>query len=77
MRVALAMPPAARSLRVSVHDVAGREWAVLADGAVSAGRHEWSWNGRDARGARAAPGLYLVRAAAGERVRMSRVVLMR
>ena len=77
VRVALALPSAERALRVTVHDVAGRELAVLTDGAVTAGRHEWIWDGRDARGARAAPGLYLVRAAAGERVRTGRVVLVR
>lgn len=77
VRVTLALPTAERQVRVSVHDVAGRELAVLADGPVAAGRHEWHWDGSDARGNRAAPGLYLIRASAGERVRSSRVVLSR
>ncbi len=77
VRVALALPSDARTVRVTVHDVAGREVALLARGPLSAGRHEWSWNGRDVAGARAAPGLYLVRVVAGEQVRSSRVVLSR
>lgn len=77
VRVALALPSDERSVRVTVHDVAGREVALLARGALSAGRHEWSWNGRDVAGARAAPGLYLVRVVAGEQVKSSRVVLSR
>ena len=77
VRVTLALPTDTRSVRVTVHDVAGRELAVLAYGALPAGRHEWSWDGRDVHGKRAAPGLYLIRAVAGGRVRTSRVVLSR
>jgi hypothetical protein len=77
VRVSLALPATEPRVRVSVHDVAGRELAVLADGPAAAGRHEWSWDGRDARGTRVAPGLYLIRAAAAEHVRTSRVVLAR
>lgn len=75
--VRLALPADERSVRVTVHDVAGRELAVLASGALPAGRHDWSWDGRDRRGGPVAAGLYLIRVAAGEQVRSSRVVLSR
>jgi hypothetical protein len=77
VRVTLALPQDERAVRVSVHDVAGREVAVLASGALAAGAHAWSWDGRDTRGIAVAPGLYLVRAAAGEQVRVRRVVVAR
>ncbi len=77
VRVSLTLPHDERAVRVSVHDVAGRELAVLASGALAAGAHAWSWDGRDPRGVVVAPGLFLVRAAAGERVRTRRVVVTR
>lgn len=77
VRVTLALPADVRSVRVTLHDVAGRELAVLASGALPAGRHDWSWDGRDTLGRRVAPGLYLVRAVAGEQARTSRVVVSR
>jgi len=58
------------AVRLSVLDVQGREIAVLADGVLSAGEHEATWNGR--RGPAHAPaGIYFVRyrAAALQKVR--------
>jgi hypothetical protein len=52
--------PAAQSIRLSILDLAGREVAVLADGAAAAGRSEFAWDGRVARD-RAPAGLYFVR----------------
>jgi len=61
LELELARPAA---LRADVYDAAGRHVAVLArDLRVGAGRHALTWNGRDARGAQAAGGLYFVRVA--------------
>ena len=67
--------PEGMNARVSVFDLAGREVAVLADGAFPAGRNHASWDGRTARG-RASAGLYYVQLSApGRRVAQRLVVL--
>jgi len=59
---------------LAVYDVSGRRVRTLAQGERAAGTHRSSWDGRDERGARVAPGAYLVLLdAAGER-RARRVV---
>jgi photosystem II stability/assembly factor-like uncharacterized protein len=55
--------PAAATAQVAVFDALGRRVRVLVDGPLPAGRHKLVWDGRDARGADAAVGVYLVRAA--------------
>lgn len=68
--------PTAGEARMSVHDLAGREVARLAQGAHAAGAHRVRWDGRDASGRMLAPGVYLARLVtpAGERhVRIARV----
>ena len=52
--------PAAARIRLTILDMAGREVAVLADGAAAAGRSEFGWDGRIGRD-RAPAGLYFVR----------------
>jgi hypothetical protein len=47
--------------RLSVYDLTGRRVATPFDGEAAAGAHEARWNGRDARGARVAAGVYVVR----------------
>ncbi|MFN8588275.1 MAG: FlgD immunoglobulin-like domain containing protein [Candidatus Eisenbacteria bacterium] len=59
---------------VDVFDLSGRRVAALTHGALPPGRHALGWNGRDASGAPAAPGLYTVRAVAGGEVVARRVV---
>jgi hypothetical protein len=58
IRLTLAAPT---FVRAEVLDVTGRHVATLAWGNFSAGVHELVWDGFDARGGRAAPGVYLVR----------------
>jgi 1,4-alpha-glucan branching enzyme len=53
--------PRAEHVRLAIHDVAGREVAVLADRRFEAGAWPVHWDGRDARGARVRPGLYFAR----------------
>ena len=50
--------PSAASVRLTVHDVMGREVAVLADGPYAAGRYSIRWNASN-RGL--AAGMYFVR----------------
>jgi subtilisin family serine protease len=69
--------PAAGSLRVSVHDVAGRTVRVLAEGARGAGTHVVSWDSRADRGGELSAGVYFVRAECGGGVRVAKVTLLR
>jgi len=66
--------PLATHLRVTVHDVQGRQVAVLAEGEYTAGRHVAKW---DAFGSsqRTSPGLYFVRLQSPDGVRIQRVVM--
>ena len=62
----------ASEVRVAVYDVLGREVAVLHDGRLAAGVHELSFEGSTM-----APGLYVVRVAAGGRVATQRLTVIR
>ncbi len=54
--------PRAERVNVEVVAVDGRRVATVANGTLEAGRHVLRWNGRDGSGARAAPGVYMIRA---------------
>ena len=75
VRLSATVPAGAAT--VAVYDVLGRRVAVLLDGDVAAGSREVVWNGRDASGAPAAPGVYLVRAQAGSEQATARVLVAR
>lgn len=68
---------AAGEARVEVLDAAGRRARVLAHGPRGAGAHTVEWDLRDDSGAAVAPGLYWLRAAAGDRFVTQRVVVVR
>ncbi len=68
---------AAASVRVSVHDIAGRCVRVLVDGREDPGRHVVHWDGRDAAGRRLGGGLYLVRVEAAGEASTARLVRSR
>lgn len=74
--VRLSLPQSATA-RVTVCDLSGRLVATLAQGVLPAGRHALQWDGRDASGDMAAPGLYFVRADAGLFHAQQRVVEIR
>lgn len=57
--------PQAREVRVRVVDAAGHAVRELLAGSLPAGEHEVSWDGHDARGTAASPGLYFVLVDAG------------
>lgn len=63
-RFALEMP-APGPAQVIVFDAQGRRVRTVFVGPLPAGRREFTWDGRDARGADAPAGVYLVRAATG------------
>ena len=58
-------------------DAQGRLVRTLADGGSEAGEHTATWDGRDAGGGRANPGVYLARLEADGRRLVQRVVLVR
>ncbi|MBA4378861.1 MAG: hypothetical protein C0395_09475 [Gemmatimonas sp.] len=64
-------------VRVSVHDLAGREVACLLDGQKPAGRHALVWTGRDARGRPAASGVYFARFVAAGVAETRKIMLVR
>ena len=67
--------PKSEPVDVQIFDVAGRRTRTLFAGQVlGPGDHVASWDGRDAAGALAAPGLYLIRVGAGGESRLARVV---
>jgi hypothetical protein len=57
--------PETGEVRLSVFDVLGREVVTLMTGEQPAGRHSITWNGTDARGLRAASGMYFYQLHAG------------
>jgi hypothetical protein len=61
MSFELAVPQGQGPATVSVYDLAGRRVRTLVEGEVTPGRHRLTWDGRDASGNRAAPGVYLAK----------------
>jgi hypothetical protein len=59
---------------VAVFDLAGRVVRRVLDAQFAAGPHEVAWDGRDAGGARVAPGVYVWRVRSGEREAVSKLV---
>jgi glucose/arabinose dehydrogenase len=61
LRLALDLPVATR-VRLSIHDLAGRQVRLVSDEVLGAGPHALTWDGKDGRGLDAPSGVYLVRA---------------
>lgn len=72
-RLALSLPREGH-VEVEVYDIAGQRVARLHRGELPAGRHDWQW---PAASESAAPGIYLVRAAALGESRSTRVIVTR
>jgi flagellar hook assembly protein FlgD len=64
-------------MRMTIHDVAGRQVRELQTGEFPAGSHEAKWDGRDDRGVRVASGIYFCRIQAGELVGQRTMVLLK
>ena len=71
--VRLSAPPG-RHVEVAVFSVDGRRVAALGSGVMSGGTLQFVWDGRDARGDDAAPGVYFVRANVGDARAVRRLV---
>jgi hypothetical protein len=68
--------PAASSVRLSIHDVQGREVRVLHDGTMPAGVSDLSWDGCNEGGVRVPNGIYFARLRGdghAESVRLARI----
>ena len=63
--------------RATIHDAAGRLVRRLRSGVLSAGRHEFLWDRRDAAGREVAPGVYLARVSTGTEEKTTRVVILK
>jgi hypothetical protein len=72
-RIAWAVPRESR-LRLTIHDVQGRQVAMLANGVYAAGRYSVKWNIRGERGG-TPPGIYFVRLQSSDGVLVRRFVL--
>ena len=76
--VELAVPGSgARSARVTVHDVTGRQVATLWEGALAPGVARIPWTHADGTGAALKPGIYLLRAEVDGRRITHRAVVFR
>jgi len=64
-------------VRCDVYDASGREVARLLDDEQPGGRHTVTWRAADAAGRLVRPGVYMVRLARDEEVRISRVIVVR
>jgi photosystem II stability/assembly factor-like uncharacterized protein len=64
----------ATAVEVEVYDTSGRRVRTLVHGALEAGRHALSWDGRDAQGHRIGPGVFFVRAHGAGAVATRRLV---
>jgi len=67
----------ASQVTLDLYDVQGRRVRALWNGPLSRGRHERSWDGRNAAGAPVATGIYFVRLAAGGEEQVRQAVLIR
>jgi PKD repeat protein len=67
----------ASHVTLDLYDVQGRRVRVLWDGPLSRGRHERTWDGRNAAGAPVATGIYFVRLQAGAEEQVRQAVLIR
>ena len=69
--------PAPDRVRLAIHELSGREVAVVFEGSVSAGRHLARWEGRDASDRPVAAGTYLARLVTRHTVVTCKILLVR
>lgn len=67
----------AQQIRVTIHDILGREIEVLVDTWKTAGEHRIHWDGTDSGDRVMAPGIYLVRLETHRNVMTRKVVLVK
>jgi hypothetical protein len=64
-------------VHLTVYSLDGRRVRTLLDEAREAGEYHVTWDGRDAQGSPASPGVYFVRLAAGPRTYSQTIVYLR
>lgn len=69
--------PGKERVRLSVHDIRGRELARLVDGVLDAGHHSREWEGVDDAGRELPAGVYLLRLEAGGESSSRKLVLLK
>jgi hypothetical protein len=69
--------PRGMQVSLSVYDVSGRLVRTVADGAVDAGEHIISWDGKDSQSRDVGPGIYFVRMSTPERSFQKKMVLLK
>lgn len=67
----------AQNVKLTVHDVSGRQVRVLLDGRVAAGDHVQQWDGRTDGGAEASAGVYFIRMHTANGVKTQRITIVR
>jgi len=65
-----------RPAELIVYDVAGRRVRAIFSGTLPPGPHSWTWDGRNAAGARLGPGIYTARLRVGNQGTEEKVVLL-
>ena len=76
VRLAIDLARDASDLAITIVDVRGRIVRSEVLGAHAAGRHGWTWDGRDAHGQKAPAGLYFARVTADGATDARRLVLV-
>jgi len=69
--------PQATHVQLRVYDLQGKLVATLADGTLTAGRHETIWTGRDDAGRQTASGMYFYRLIADGQIRSGKMLLLK
>lgn len=64
-------------VRLTIYDVLGREVVMLVNEQLSAGRHEYVWNGQDKNGAAMPTGIYLYELKTGNITRLKKMTLVK
>jgi hypothetical protein len=62
--------------KMTIHDIQGRQVAVVVDGSLEAGNHSIVWNGLRSDGGRLAAGIYMVKLHANEGSLTSKLVIV-
>lgn len=74
LRIAMAAPG---HVRVTIHDVGGRQVALLAESPYQAGTFALTWDGTDDDGNALGPGVYLASVRARDKIAVRKMVLLR
>jgi len=69
--------PAISEIRLTVHDILGREVIKLIDGKSEVGRHKVVWNGTDSNGIPVSSGVSLINMKASDYSTTRKAVLMK